>query len=67
MSPLVEATTGVLQPLIWNMVLYFLSMGKYMGCSAVANWGLFWYNDGGEMGEACLNTGFVGATAEYES
>ena len=64
---LVQATTGFLQPLQWNFVLYFLSMFKYLGCMGIGNWGLFWYNDGGEMAEACLTSGYVGATAEYES
>ena len=64
---IVQATKGFLQPLIWNFILYYLSMGKYMGCMSVGMWGLFWYNDGGEMAEVCLNSGIVGATATYES
>ena len=64
---IVQATKGVLQPLIWNLILYALSMFKYLGCMSVGTWGLFWYNDGGEMAEACLNSGYVGATAKYES
>ena len=34
---------------------------KMLQCSVVGMWGLFWYNDGGEMTEACLKLGFVGA------
>ena len=62
---LAAAPTGVLQPLQWNLVLYFLSAFKLLSCIAVGNWGLFWYNDGGEMEEKCFNTGIVGAKATF--
>ena len=66
---LVEAAApeGVLQPIIWNLILFMFSFGKNWGCAYVGMWGLFWYNDGGEMIEACMNTGMVGGAAEYAS
>jgi hypothetical protein len=29
-------------------------------------WGLFWYNDGGEMMDACFKIGLNGAMAAFE-
>ena len=63
---LVEATIeGFLQPFVWNYILSSFSFGKIFGCNAVGMWGLFWQDDDGVMFEKCLNTGFVGAKAEY--
>ena len=63
---LVQAeSTGFLQPLIFNLVLFSLSVMKLAGCNYVGMWGLVWYNDNGEMMEACLRTGIVGSRAEY--
>jgi len=56
---------GFLQPLAWNFMLYVLQFSKLMMCNSVGMWGLFWYNDNGEMTEACFNTGFVGAKVDY--
>ena len=69
MIELVQATIeGFLQPLIWNFILSQFSLGKLIGCTAVGSWGLFWFDDDGVMIEKCLNTGAVGAKAEfYES
>jgi len=61
------ATTGFLQPIIWNLLLSYLSIFKYLGCAYVGSWGLFWYNDGGEMQEACYSVGLQGAQAKYEA
>ena len=52
---------GFLQPYIWNCFLMIIGAGKMMACNAAGMWGLFWYNDGGEMAEACLTTGIIGA------
>ena len=60
-----ESYESFLSPWIWNMVLFGLSGGKYMACTGAGLWGLFWYNDGGEMIEACLNIGGAGTQAEF--
>ena len=56
---------GFLMPWFWNCVLMVFGAGKMIGCNSLGMWGLFWYNDGGEMAEACLTTGFVGAQPEF--
>ena len=58
--------TGFLQPIVWNYVLFMFSAMKMYMCNNVGLWGLVFYNDNGEMTEACLRTGLVGARAEYE-
>ena len=66
MFPLVEETyEGFFQPLIWNLILSQISLGKLIQCNAVGMWGLFWFDDAGEMTEKCLKTGLVGAKANY--
>ena len=66
MLPLVEATyEGALQPLIINLILYSLSIGKLIGCAGISMWGILFFDDQGAMGEKCLNTGLVGAKAVY--
>ena len=66
MFELVSATIeGFLQPFIWNLILSQLSLGKLLSCTAVGAWGLFWFDDDGVMTEKCLNTGSVGAKAEF--
>ena len=65
-SHLVEASyKGFLQPIIVNLMLFFFSVGKLMGCNSLSIWGIFWYNDEGAMFEKCLNTGFVGAKPSW--
>ena len=44
-------------PLLWNLYLYMAQVQKLLGCNSIAVWGLFWYNDNGEMFQACLQTG----------
>ena len=58
---------GFLQPLIWNYVLFAIQVAKLLGCVQYGVWGLFFYNDNGELIEACLATGIVGARAEFYS
>ena len=36
-----------------------------MGCNYLGLWGLFWFNDNGEMMNNCLKTGVQGAQAEF--
>ena len=65
MLQVMDTMTGFLQPLVWNFVLYFFSMGKLQGCVQAGMWGLLFYNDNGEMMEACFETGMIGSRAEY--
>ena len=66
MIELVQATIeGFLQPLVWNFFLSQMSLGKLMTCNSIGMWGLFFQNDDGVMFEKCLNTGLIGAKAEY--
>ena len=66
MFALVEETyAGFLQPLIWNIILSNLSLGKLISCNGIGIWGLFWFDDDGEMMEKCLKTGLIGAKANY--
>jgi|TARA_B110001450_G_scaffold200253_1_gene189173 hypothetical protein len=66
MNTIVDATyVGFLQPLIWNIILSNMSLAKIVQCNGVGIWGLFWFDDDGEMMEKCLKTGLVGAKAEY--
>ena len=48
---------------IWNFIVYFVSVGKLWGCNQLGGWGLFWFNDNGEMMNACYKTGPQGANA----
>ena len=61
----VDPPAGLLQPYLWNWLLWFVSTFKYIFCSYVANWGLFWYNDGGEMMQKCLMVGAQGSVAKF--
>eukprot|EP00356_Strombidium_inclinatum_P002784 CAMPEP_0170480198 /NCGR_PEP_ID=MMETSP0208-20121228/1132_1 /TAXON_ID=197538 /ORGANISM="Strombidium inclinatum, Strain S3" /LENGTH=70 /DNA_ID=CAMNT_0010752707 /DNA_START=45 /DNA_END=257 /DNA_ORIENTATION=+ len=66
MIPLVqESYEGFLQPLIFNFILFYFSAGKLMACNAIGMWGLFWFNDDGEMQQKCFETGLQGGTAEF--
>ena len=50
MFALVEETyAGFLQPLIWNIILSNISLGKVVSCNGIGIWGLFWFDDDGEM------------------
>ena len=60
-----DESAGFLQPLIWNLVLSARSLMKLIQCNSVGMWGLFWFDDAGEMMEKCFKTGVVGAAAEY--
>ena len=52
-------------PLLWNLFLYQIQVGKFYSCNALGVWGLFWYNDNGELMNACFNTGITGAQATF--
>ena len=61
-----EAEMGFLEPFFWNLVLASFTFFKYNGCTYIGMWGLFWYNDGGEMMDACFKIGLNGALATFE-
>ena len=64
--PIGEAVQDIfLMNFLWNFFIYYLQVGKMMGCNYVGVWGLFWYNDNGTMMNACLETGPVGGQAMY--
>ena len=50
----------------WNLNLYYIGSSKMITCLQYGIWGLFWYNDMGEMTQLCLRTGFVGATPKFK-
>ena len=56
---------GFLQPFIWNLILSQMSVFKLMMCNSVGIWGLFFFDDMGEMMEKCFTTGLQGAQAKY--
>ena len=60
-----ETTESFLWPLLWNFVLYDFSHFKMSFCNYAGMWGLFWYNDNGEMMDKCFEIGLVGVRAEY--
>jgi len=49
-----ETYEGFLQPLIWNLILSQMSIGKLLSCNGVGLWGLFWFDDAGVMAEKCF-------------
>ena len=65
--PFVEATyKGFLEPIWINFMAWCVSTGKIAGCHYFGGWGLLW-GDGGKLMEECLNTGVVGAKANWYS
>ena len=52
-------------PWWWNYILAAFSAFKYNDCTGFGLWGLLFYNDGGEMMDACFMVGLGGATANY--
>lgn len=64
--PIGEAVQDIfLVNLWWNFYIFMQSMGKLTGCHNWGLWGLFWYDDNGEMMNNCFLTGGQGAQAEY--
>ena len=57
--------TGFLEPWIWNMNLSFIQYFGTISCIATGQWGLFFYNDGGEMMDRCFKEA-GGMVMEYE-
>ena len=57
---------GFLEPWVWNLEMATIQyFGLYL-CVAIGSWGLFLYNDNGEMMERCfLEAG--GLVMEYET
>ena len=64
--PIGEAVQDIfLMQFLWNWFIYFMQVGKLLGCNGVGLWGLFWYDDNGDMINNCLLTGPQGGNAEY--
>ena len=55
----------LLFPWLWNMFMWYAQFGMLLGCSNIGVWGLFFYNDNGEMMQACFETGMAGGYVEY--
>ena len=51
--------------LFWNFQVFYIQVYKLLGCNYIGLWGLFWFNDNGEMTNNCLKTGIQGAMAEF--
>ena len=62
-NPNLDGTTG--NPWWWNYILGLFSSFKYNYCTYIGLWGILFYNDGGEMMDACFNIGLKGAAATY--
>lgn len=60
-----DIKTTFLYPINYNWMLNGMVMGQWFLCTMVGNWGLFWYNDGGEMWEECFGVGLEGATVTF--
>ena len=54
-----------LEPYFWNQFLSLYADFQMILCNTQGWWGELWYNDNGEMMEACLNTGLTGAQAQF--
>jgi len=52
-------------PVFFNWVLNFFVIGTWFGCVYYGSWGLFIYNDGGELMNECFNVGLKGGMAEF--
>jgi len=61
-----EETEPFLGSFWWNYILASFATFKFNGCTYFGMWGLFWYNDGGEMMDACFKIGLNGALATFE-
>lgn len=60
-----DIETTFLYPINYNWILTAVVIGNWMQCTGVALWGLLWYNDGGEMWQACFELGAQGGQAEF--
>ena len=52
-----DPETTFLYPFNYNAWLTLVSFARWMFYSFCGGWGLFWYNDGGEMIDACMKLG----------
>jgi hypothetical protein len=52
-------------PFWWNYILAAFGAFKIQECTWYGMWGLLFYNDGGEMMEACLQIGLTGTKADF--
>ena len=56
---------GFLEPWIWNLELATIQWFGLWLCNGIGSWGLFIYNDNGEMMNRCY-LGFAGDKVNYE-
>ena len=56
---------GFLEPWIWNMELSTIQWIGLWLCNSIGSWGLFIYNDNGEMMERCFKES-GGLVMEFE-
>jgi hypothetical protein len=50
----------------WNYILASFASMKFNGCTYYGLWGLVWYNDGGELMDACFKIGLNGSLFTFE-
>jgi hypothetical protein len=54
-----------LYPINYNWILNACVIGQWISSTAVGMWGMFWYNDGGEMWNEAFHIGVKGGMAEF--
>jgi hypothetical protein len=54
-----------LYPMNYNIILNGLVSIQWLICAMSGSWGMIFYNDGGEMMNACFTLGLQGGMAEY--
>jgi len=52
-------------PINYNWLLNLFVIMQWFACVAYGGWGLFLYNDGGEMINKCFTLGLNGGMAEF--
>ena len=60
-----DMETSFFYPLNYNMLLWALQVGQFWICTKFGWWGLFWYNDNGEMINQCMEVGLIGTRSEF--
>jgi hypothetical protein len=54
-----------LYPINYNFLLSYIGIFQWMSCTYIGAWGIFWYNDGGEMIQDCFSVGLKGGMASF--
>ena len=60
-----DMEASFLYPINYNWILNGSVMAQWILCTMAGMWGMFWYNDGGEMMNTCFTVGLQGGTAEF--